>query len=244
MMRKSYYIPVIVGLLTAYACDDDKDGSANQNDNDSNQVTELGEGDPCVKGDSKKKCKAPLICDEGTCKTSAQHEDVTKCTSDSDCADKDEDHKKCLDNGKCGKIVDLGEECSDEDQLCQEGAECYYQRCTVLLDETKDCSLTDEKHICDATKNLNCIDGKCRAPKYGLILAQIAMTPIFSAKLTSPAMLRIHKNLMSSNVLSSSSKIRNVTNLKISFVKTISTAGKTRFHPDPAVPANKKHVPR
>ena len=143
--------------------DECKDGSCES------EVTYLAEGDECTAGDKTKVCKTPLKCYEGHCTKTDDIELGKSCASDEDCAD-DEKFTTCMDNGHCGYIAKIGEDCTETTGgmvKCEEGTICDGV-CYKILAIGDACESGDNLHVCDMANNQFCIDGTCNEMQMAL----------------------------------------------------------------------------
>ncbi len=146
---------------------DDTDACSSDNDcgnhriciaNKCTEVTTLTPGDACSSSDKTSVCPDGLGCFLGKCMTEDEYLNADKCKSNDDCANEDE-YKTCLENGLCGILHDLGEECGGNQDLCLNELECISSVCSKLVNENDACA-KENSILC--MNGLDCIDNICR----------------------------------------------------------------------------------
>ena len=171
MKNSFFHTTILFSILAATGCGNDSSDTKSQSpctgadchQNHSDDAL-AGEGEHC---DDNTLCKSPLTCNDTshTCTTTTPNNNINDdtCQMDSDCKDKDGNHRKCLDNHKCGKILSLGERCKYEDVQCETGLTCDLA-CVRLIPENQPCDPESDFEICEG--NLSCEQGICKLLDY------------------------------------------------------------------------------
>ncbi len=183
IMKRQQYLLSLLCCFAICGCSDDSSGTKTT-DSDTDPVDEnkcssdadcgddkvcvssecvdvkvLAKGDDCDASSKTAVCPKDMGCYLGKCMTEDDYNNADKCHSDADCADDKDGYTTCLENGLCGAIWPIGEQCGGNQDLCEEGLECSAGVCVQIVAEGSECSKEDNI-LC--ANGLDCIQGFCR----------------------------------------------------------------------------------